>query len=213
MHAWLGVGCWPRSARPAIAPSRRHPELPDDSRGVVAESSGRALGDQVLAVQPDQQRHAPLDRSQASVAAGGDKGAGQVDQFAALPPGAGGDHHDPAGPQQGGASGEDLGDAVGQGVEAVLGEVDRVADRPAVLVPSGTRSVPAKGGAGWDPPPPHPRSRRRLSPAASGFTGSTRTRPAAPPSRRARRQKALQLSHDAGQVATGPIAISRGLSL
>ena len=42
-------------------------------------------------------------------------------------PGPGGDHHDPAGTQQQGAAGEDLGDAVQEGVEAVVGEVDRVA--------------------------------------------------------------------------------------
>ena len=56
-----------------------------------------------------------------------DDGAGQVDQFAVVTPGAGGDHGDAAGPQQDRAAGEDLGDPVEEPVEAVVGEVGGVA--------------------------------------------------------------------------------------
>jgi hypothetical protein len=91
----------------------------------VVELEERRPGYQAVAVQPGQQRHAPLGRGQPGGAAGGDDGAGQVDQLAAVPPGPGSDNHDPAGPQQGCAAGQDAGDAVEQGVQAVVGEVDR----------------------------------------------------------------------------------------
>ena len=76
-------------------------------------------------------------------AAGGDDGAGQGDQLAAVPPRPGSDDRDAAGPQQGGAAGEDLGDAVQKCVEAVMGEVDRVA-AVAELLNLRTPPVPAR---------------------------------------------------------------------
>ena len=58
--------------------------------------------------------------------AGGEHGAGQVDQLAALPPGPGGDHDGPAGAQQRGAAGEDLGEPGEQVIQAVEREVGGV---------------------------------------------------------------------------------------
>ena len=55
-----------------------------------------------------EQGDAPLGRDEAGAQAGGDDGAGQVDQLAVLAPGPGGDHDGPAGAQQGGAAGQDL---------------------------------------------------------------------------------------------------------
>ena len=63
----------------------------------VVELEERRAGDQALAPQPGEQRHAPLGRDQAGVRPGGEDRAGQVDQLAVLPPGPGGDHHGPAG--------------------------------------------------------------------------------------------------------------------
>ncbi len=108
-----------------------HDQVPGLAAGAgfadVVELEERRPGDQMLTVEPGEQGDAPLDGGQARGAAGGDHGAGQVDQLAAVAPRAGGDHHDPAGPQQRRAAGEDLGDPVQQGVQAVVGEVDRVA--------------------------------------------------------------------------------------
>src|ERR1019366_7852364 len=97
---------------------------------VVELEEGRA-GDQALAAEPGEQRDAPLGRDQAGARAGGEHGAGQVDQFAALPPGAGGG---PAGAQQRGASGEDLGEPGKQVVQAVAGEVGGVVAVPVVVL-------------------------------------------------------------------------------
>ena len=58
--------------------------------------------------------------------AGGQHGRRQVGQLAVLPPGAGGDHGQPAGAQQEAAAGHDLGEALQQLVQPPAGEVGRV---------------------------------------------------------------------------------------
>ena len=58
--------------------------------------------------------------------AGGEDGAGQVDQLAVLPPGPGGDHDGPAGAQQRGAAGQDPGEPGEEVVQAPAGEVGGV---------------------------------------------------------------------------------------
>jgi hypothetical protein len=108
-----------------------HDQVPGLAAGAgfagVVELEERRPGNEAVAVEPGQQGDAPLDRGEPGGATGGDDGAGQVDQLAAVPPGPGGDDGNPAGPQQGCAAGQDAGDAVEQGVQAVVGEVDRVA--------------------------------------------------------------------------------------
>src|ERR1035437_2629307 len=58
----------------------------------VVELEERGPGDQAAAVDPGEQRDAPVDGDQAGGGPGGQDRAGEVDQLAALPPGPGGDH-------------------------------------------------------------------------------------------------------------------------
>ena len=66
-------------------------------------------------------------RSKAGPVAGGGDHAGDVDQFAVAAVGAGGDGDVPAGPQEGGAGGQDLVKPAARVSSAVVGEVAAVA--------------------------------------------------------------------------------------
>src|ERR1019366_4278920 len=123
----------------------------------VVELEERRAGDQPLAAEPGEQRDAPLGRDQPGGRAGGEDGAGQVDQLAALPPGPGGDHHGPAGAQQLFAAGEDLGEPGEQVLQAVAGEVGGVvAVAVVVLLDPAAAGAPAGAGdvRGGDARPP-----------------------------------------------------------
>jgi hypothetical protein len=74
-----------------------------------------------------EQCDASLDRFEAGRLCGGDDGGGQVDQFALVPPGAGGDHDRAAGPQECGAAGKDAGEPVEEAGPVAVGEIARVA--------------------------------------------------------------------------------------
>ncbi|MGI5490995.1 hypothetical protein [Microtetraspora malaysiensis] len=74
--------------------------------------------------------------------------AGQVDEFAADPVGPDGDRHDPAGPQQERGLDQDLGEAVQQGGQALMGQVGSVAG--VVVVPlTDARLAGVAGGLHW----------------------------------------------------------------
>src|SRR6202034_3131620 len=97
----------------------------------VVELEERRPGDQVIVAEPGEQGDVPGGRDQPGPLPGRDHGGGQVHEFAALPPRPGGDDHDPAGPQQPSAAGEDLGEPGEQVIQAVVGQVGR---GPAVVV-------------------------------------------------------------------------------
>jgi hypothetical protein len=70
----------------------------------------RRPGDQPAVADAGEKGDTALRRSQARSLAGGENGGGQVDEFTALPPGPGGDHHGAAGAQDASALREDLGE-------------------------------------------------------------------------------------------------------
>ena len=93
----------------------------------VVELEERRPGHQMAAAQPGEKGHAPGGRDQARAGPGGEHGGGQVDQLAVLAPGPGGDHGHPAGAQQHLAAGQDRREPGEQVIEAVVGQVGRVA--------------------------------------------------------------------------------------
>ena len=141
---------WPAAERPGGRAEDEdvlvHDQVPGLAAGAglagVVELEERRAGYQLAAADPGEQGDAALDRDQAGGAAGLDDGAGEVGQLAVVAPGPGGDHGDTAGPQQRGAAGEDLGDAVGQAVGAGVGEVGRVGAVAVVVL-----GHPARAGA------------------------------------------------------------------
>ena len=76
-----------------------------------------------------QQRHAPLQQDEPGAGAGGHDRRGQVDEFAVFAPGPGGDDDDPAGPQQGVAAAQDVGEPVDEAGQVAVGEVAVVVRR------------------------------------------------------------------------------------
>lgn len=111
----------------------------------VVELEERRAGDQLAAAQPGEQRDAPGGRDQPGGLPGGEDGGGQVDQLAVLAPGPGGDHGQPAGPQQHPAAFEDLGEPGEQVIEAVVGEVGRVVAVAVVVFLDPAATVPLLG--------------------------------------------------------------------
>src|SRR5207247_2001058 len=101
----------------------------------VVEGEERGAGDQPLVAQPGQQRHGPLDQHEAGLLGGGFERAGEVDQDAAAPPGAGGEHHQPAGAQRPCGGGEDLDHPIEQGGLPGGGEVGGAGGGGVAVVP------------------------------------------------------------------------------